>query len=139
MPSIDYPFPDPRNDEEREANRKAAKEAEEVAGLSQPTVTATVYTVSLLPAGHLNYERYALSVAYVGRGRWVVTHGAGVYLDAAGRWSEAAEDPTTGNATQSYFDRDAALDLAQRAAPSVAVNGITAADVVLGRKRADGR
>jgi hypothetical protein len=92
-------------------------------------LTPAVYMVSLLPEDHVNYRAYALTVAYHG-GRWTVTHGTGVYLDTAGRWTEAREDQAGGDAWRAahLFGLDEALRLAKDA--TVAVNGITAAAVI---------
>jgi hypothetical protein len=150
MPSINYPFPDPQNEEERAANRAASDEydrleneaadfldwGQELAGLDglpQPVRTTTAYSLSLLPETHVNYRAYLLTIALDGGGLWTVTHGAEVYLDADGKWTDAFEDhaPTSDH----LFPIADALRLAQQALPHVAVNGITAADVIRGGAR----
>jgi hypothetical protein len=115
------------------------REKEDVTILQRPTVTPTVYTVSLLPEDDINFSAYALTVAYRGAGMWTVTHGAGVYLDAAGEWTGDAHHEQLAPAAPRLFPLTDALRLAGEAAPSVAVNGITAADLVLRRKQEDGQ
>lgn len=91
-----------------------------------PTVQATRYTVSVLPADDINHRAYALYVELtrVGptrRAVWVVHDMDGGYGPDGG-W-------TPGISSGAEFrEVEDALELARRLAPGRTVNGITAVD-----------
>lgn len=95
----------------------------------EPTVRATRYEVSLLPADDINYHLYAINIEDRGADRWAVIR-YGSCLAADGTWSyelrpSSREDDWL--ATH-RFTLAEALRLAKAAAPRVIVNGITAVE-----------
>jgi hypothetical protein len=92
---------------------------------------ATRYTVSLLPETDINAHVFEITVEYRGHGQWAVLR-HGWCLGHDGAWDyelrpSAREDEWI---AAHRFDLDTALRLAKEAAPGVAVNGLTAADVL---------
>ncbi|MET8826053.1 hypothetical protein ABZX40_13355 [Streptomyces sp. NPDC004610] len=106
-----------------------------------PHVRATQYAVNLLPESEntLGGHAYEITVEYRGHDQWAILRGHQC-LGADGTWdwepipSERDDAWLTGH----RFDHDAALRLAQEAAPHVEVNGRTATDA-LARLIASGR
>lgn len=96
----------------------------------EPTVTATEYTVSLLPADNVNHRAYRIIVRRVDTDRWRVEDTMGDFLSMAGVW-EAGPWGTRERWVQLHtFGLDEALRLAQEVAPNVTVNGRTAVEVL---------
>lgn len=105
-----------------------------------PVVRVDRYTVSVLPEGHIDAHTFDIEVEYRGGGRWAVTHHR-YCLGADGAW-EYEQHPS--ERTEEWlalhrFTETEALDLARRAAPSVRINGITAAELAARTARATGR
>lgn len=89
-------------------------------------VTATRYTVAVLPLDDINHRAYALYVelTHVGpirRAVWVV-HDMGGGYGPNGGWTPGIFSGAE------YQDVDDALALARRLAPNRVVNGVTATD-----------
>ena len=127
--------------DEREANWEAFHA--EVAALRQKfgvtwaacDFKATEYQVSIFteeedPEGYIGLSAWALKVAYRGRDRWAVLH-HGLCLSTTGTW-DYESSPTNREdeflATHRFGFREA-LDLAEKAAPDITVNGRTAAEI----------
>ncbi len=92
--------------------------------------TVTQYTVNAHPDPEsINGRHYAITVEYRGLDRWAVCHMAAC-LSVRGRWSwEAGRSATLQKWRDAHLhDHDTALELAQRTAPRVLVNGRTAAE-----------
>ncbi|WP_282696305.1 hypothetical protein [Streptomyces sp. CC208A] len=89
--------------------------------LPEVTVTATRYTVSLLPADDINHRAYALYVQRRPDG-WGITDGVGWVEGPGGHWHFDYYEALT------FAELDDALALARRLAPGKRVNGITAAE-----------
>jgi len=89
--------------------------------LPEVTVTATRYTVSLLPADDINHRTYALYVQHRSDG-WGITDGAGWVEGPIGHWHLDYYEALT------FAELDDALALARRLAPYYRVNGRTAAE-----------
>lgn len=95
------------------------------------TVEATTYTVNAVPDEVTQYYLWELTVEKRGPGQWAVLHQR-FCLGSDGSWEyemrpSAREDDWL---ETHRFDLSAALDLAQREAPKVTVNGITVAEVL---------
>jgi hypothetical protein len=152
MPSINYPFPDPKNEEERAANRAASDEydrleneaadfidwGQELAHLPTPVTLPTVYTVSLLREDDVNYRAYLVTVAHQCADLWSVTHSGGTcHLDAAENWTTPGDDTASNDRAREnpslLFPYEDALRMAANAAYTVTVNGISARDLLLRR------
>lgn len=97
--------------------------------LPEPTVTATLYEVSILPEDDINRDVFAIQVEYRGGGRWAVTRLSSCLGDD-GTWDFGIKAYDRGDdwLDAHRFDLDTALKLAKEAAPHVTVNGHTAAD-----------
>lgn len=96
-----------------------------------PTVRPTRYEVSVLPEGDVNHHIYAITVEDRGADRWAVCW-MGECLSADGTWSY---EPRPSSREDDWLDAHrftlaTALHLAEQAAPSVRVNGITAAQAL---------
>ncbi|MGK5628566.1 hypothetical protein [Streptomyces sp. URMC 123] len=104
--------------------------------LPAPTVQATRYTVSCLPEDDVNARHYEITVEYRGGGRWAVTRFS-TCLGVDGTWALGIKPYDRGDdwLDAHRFDLDTALHLAKKAAPSVTVNDVTAADIA--RRRTD--
>ncbi|MFJ3537020.1 hypothetical protein ACIPQA_16305 [Streptomyces sp. NPDC090109] len=89
--------------------------------LPEVTVTATRYTVSLLPADDINHRAYALYVQQRSDG-WGITDGFGWVEGPGGHWNLDYHEALT------FAELDDALALARKLAPDYPVNGITAAE-----------
>lgn len=103
--------------------------------MTEPTVRATRYEVSLLPATDINAGVFALAVEYRaqldGADLWCVSR-YGRCLGADGEWDY---EPIPSSRTKEWiashrFDLDTAIRLAKEAAPHVMVNGHTVADAI---------
>ncbi len=82
------------------------------------TTTATRYSVTALPEGHVDARHFTITVE-PRAGGWCVFH-LGETLDADGGWSRE----------YTRFDLETALRLAEQEAPKLTVNGLTVADVL---------
>jgi hypothetical protein len=96
----------------------------------------TEHTVCALPEGNVNYWHYAIKVAYRGDGLWAVLNG-GFCLGTDGEWDY---EPSPSGRDDDWlathrFDEATALRLAEEAAPTVEVNGITVAEAMVARSR----
>ncbi|GHG15355.1 hypothetical protein ACFFSH_39355 [Streptomyces filamentosus] len=89
--------------------------------LPEVIVTATRYTVSLLPADDINHRAYALNVVLRQDG-WGITDGAAWIVSVDGYWSLDYDAAIT----RPHLDD--ALALARRLAPGYRVNGRTAVE-----------
>lgn len=89
--------------------------------LPEVTVTATRYTVSLLPANDINHHTYALNVVLRHDG-WGITDGFSWIEGPGGHWHIDRHEALT------FAELDDALALARRLAPGYRVNGRTAAE-----------
>lgn len=101
------------------------------------TVRPVRYEVSVLPEADINNLVYALAVEDRGAGRWAVVRHQQC-LGRSGQWSYELR-PTEREEewmADHRFDLETALRLAEEAAPSVIVNGISAAEVAA--RAADG-
>lgn len=93
---------------------------------------ATRYTVNLLPETDPHGHVFEITVEYRGHGQWaILRHGSCLGQD--GEWDyelrpSGREDDWI---AAHRFDLDTALRLAKEAAPSVTVNGLTAADALV--------
>lgn len=97
-------------------------------------VRATRYEVSLLPEDDINYPFYAIAVEARGNGRWaVVRHKRCLGPDGAWSWESIPSEREDDWLATHRFDRDTAIRLAKQAAPTVTVNGITAAQAAARR------
>jgi hypothetical protein len=85
------------------------------------------YEASLLPRTDAKAHLFTIRVEDRGGGRWSVTH-LGAWLSRSGQWDELPSHDDDW-IEQHSFSRDDALQAARRHAPSVGVNGITAAAV----------
>lgn len=88
---------------------------------TEPIVTITRYTVSVLPVDDINHRYFALTVELTARGEWVVHDGHGAY-SADGTWTQGRLG------AHPFADYSDAIALAKRLAPAVTVNGRTATD-----------
>lgn len=92
---------------------------------------ATRYTVNLLPETDPHGHVFEITVEYRGDGQWAILR-HGWCLSQSGEWdyelrpSEREDEWIAAH----RFDLDTALRLAKEAAPSVTVNGLTAADAL---------
>lgn len=118
----------------------------------KPIVRATRYEVSLLHEDFPDADMWTLVLEYRGRGQWAVRWRSRL-LGADGTWSygfqwkrdEQAAEPVTDAEIDDYnaaedawraahrFDETTALKLAREAAHTVAIRGITAAQVAARR------
>lgn len=89
-------------------------------GEPEVLVTATRYTVSVLPADDINHKYFALHVELKPSG-WVVHNGHEFYT------SEGGWEPSLARAHR-FADYEDALSLAREAAPELTVNGHTAVE-----------
>lgn len=112
-----------------------------------PVAHPTRYTVCLLPETADDYNLYAITVEYRGRGKWAVLNRSR-YLDADGTWSYgfswsgAPREPVTDAELDSFtteeddwktahrFDHGTALTLAARHARTLTYRGRTVADAL---------
>jgi hypothetical protein len=100
-------------------------------GTPEPTVRATVYAVSCLPADHRSARHFTVRVEERSPGLYSVSDGFSV-LDKDGEW---AFEPLPSEREAEWkarhrFDLETALALAKRVAPLMTVNGVTLADVL---------
>lgn len=108
--------------------------------MSEPIVRATRYEVSILPEDDVNYRLYAVQVQRRPDGKWMVVSKA---MDACygldGVWADGVKPYGRGDdwVRAHRFDEATALRLAREAAPSVTVNGITAAQVLERRQQTE--
>lgn len=102
---------------------------------AEVTVEPTQYTVCALPHDNVNFTHYAITVDRVmsrrGVSGWAVRR-LSECLGADGEWDY---EPSPSSRTDEWiathrFDLETALDLAQKAAPRVIVNGFTVADAI---------
>ncbi|MFE0647452.1 hypothetical protein ACFVZH_02525 [Streptomyces sp. NPDC059534] len=99
-------------------------------GYTEPPVLVEVtrYEVSVLPRDDINRKYFTLFVDNRGDGRWSVNDGHGCYA-ADGTWAAGMKPFHLDGWENSHrFSLDEALTLAKRLAPSVSVNGHTAAE-----------
>ncbi len=99
------------------------------------TVTPTTYQVSCLPIDHSAARHLSVWVKWRGKNRWAVTDGDMHCLNSDSEW---VYEPQTSSRTEEWiaahrFDLETALRLAKEAAPHLAIDGLTVADV-LGRE-----
>jgi len=95
----------------------------------EPTVQVTQYAVNVYPdPDSINASLYEITVEYRGKGQWAVCW-KGDCFDADGRRSyEPIPSERTGEwLARHRFDHDTAIELAKRIAPTLMVNGMTAA------------
>lgn len=99
-------------------------------------VTATTYTVSVLPDDNIDHDTYAITVEARGNGLWAVLRHRWC-LGSDGEWEfEPIPSERTDEWLASHrFPLDEAVELARRAAPKVRVNGMTAAQVAVAGAR----
>lgn len=100
-----------------------------------PEVRVTAYAVSCLPEDNVNAYHFTLKVEYRGYGKWAVLIGPYCY-SADGEYDY---EPSSSSRTDEWlathrFDLDEALELAQRCAPLMTVNGHTVADALLDKE-----
>lgn len=107
--------------------------------MPEPIVRVTRYEVSVLPEDDINYPVYAIAVETRSASLWAVVRHR-MCLGADGEWDWESIPSERGDEwlAAHRFDRETALRLAQAAAPSVTVNGITAAQVLARRAALDG-
>lgn len=97
----------------------------------------TQYTVSCFPDESVDNFGWDITVAYAGHERWAVRY-LSQCLSIHGQWvyehipSERTDEWL---AEHRFEDVNAALKMARDLAPTVRVNGLTAADVIAGRGR----
>lgn len=92
---------------------------------------APQFTVCLLPETDINHHLYAITVEYRGRGVWaVVRHKHCLSRNGTWDWESVPSERGADWLAEHRFDQDTALRLAEEAAPSVCVNGITAAEAL---------
>ncbi|MBF6277035.1 hypothetical protein [Nocardia nova] len=98
---------------------------------TEPTVQATIYSVSLLPLDDINSLSFTVTVEYAGYGKWAVRRGRRVY-DAAGVWDFEPMPSERGRQFLARYrhDLDAALAIARELASTLRVNGVTAHDIL---------
>ena len=94
--------------------------------IPEPTTRVSEYMVSVLPEVNVNFRHYVVEVAYRGGDLWAVLNG-GFCLGSGGQWKREDEWLASHR-----FPLEQALELAQRVAPAVEVNGIPA-EAVLAR------
>ncbi|MEY9842486.1 hypothetical protein [Streptacidiphilus sp. EB103A] len=121
------------------AHERALAAGEEVRALVEispldpnaPAVRPSRYTAGVLPAGHSDAGLYEITVEELAADQWTVVH-LRTHLDADGHWQR--EPPHDDGAwwEQHLFDLPTALALARRAAPQVALDGVTAGQVRAG-------
>ena len=98
-------------------------------------VRVVAYQVGVIPEAlsPLDADTWAIIVEHTGFDRWAVRHRCfNACLNTAGEWDR---EPIPGERTEAWldahrFDIGTALDMAQKAAPHVTVNGMTAAQVL---------
>ena len=99
---------------------------------------ATRFTVNLLPETAPDAHLFEITVEYRGHGRWaVLRHSQCLNHDGTWDWEMRPSEREDDWLDTHRFDLDTALRLAKEAAPSVSVNGLTAA-AALARYTADG-
>lgn len=95
-----------------------------------PTVQATRYEVSLLPADDINRPVFTLTVEYRGADQWAVCAMGRQCLGKDGTWgyepSPSSRDD--GWIAAHRFDLDTAIEFAKQHASLLTVNGHTALD-----------
>lgn len=93
-------------------------------------IKLTEVTVSLLPETDINHHLYAVKVEYRGDEKYAVLH-HGWCLDADGRWEYEPRPSSRDDdwLARYRFDYDTAHRMAIDVAPTVEVNGLTAAEI----------
>lgn len=91
-------------------------------------IKLTEVTVSLLPETHVEYRRRAVKVVYQGNDLWRVVN-SGYFLGADGTWSPGQSEDGDDWYEQHQFDYDTAHRLAIEVAPTLTLNGLTAAEI----------
>jgi hypothetical protein len=100
------------------------------------TIMTTEVVVNLLPEWHTEAYDFRVYVQYRGLGRWAVVH-KGEHLGHDGLWSYPPRGDSRDWLDEHRFSSfDAALEAAKEVAPTVEVDGVTAAQV---RARMDAR
>jgi len=98
------------------------------------TVQPTAYMVSLLPVDDINADLFAITVEWRGDNNWAVMRHRQC-LNSEGEWDW---EPNPSSRTDEFiathrFDRDTAIEMARKVAPTVMCNGITAAEAYADR------
>lgn len=95
------------------------------------SVHITNYAVGCLPLDHEDFDLFSLEVAYRGRGRWAVVRHRYCYdIDGKRDYESIPSERREAWLDRFRFDLDTAIDLAVRIAPTLTVNGMTAADAL---------
>ncbi|MCM6776262.1 hypothetical protein NDR87_18790 [Nocardia sp. CDC159] len=89
-------------------------------------VHASRYTVTCLPIDHFEAHLFSVHVEYTGRGRWAVRRLKRCYdINGKPDWESIPSERTDEWLDRFRFDRDTALAVARRVAPTLIVNGTT--------------
>jgi hypothetical protein len=100
----------------------------------------TQYTVCALPEDDIEWYHWAITVEHRGDGKWAVCH-MGSTMTKTGRWTweRSSSNRGEGYLRAHRHDLDTALSLAQEAALTIKVNGMTPAGLLEWRaKRREG-
>lgn len=99
------------------------------------TVRPSQFEVSVLPEDDINYPHYVVTVEARGAGRWaVVRHRQCLGADGEWSWESIPSEREDDWLATHRFDLETAQRLAIEAAPSVYVNGRTAAQVLAAKE-----
>lgn len=96
-------------------------------------ITTTKFRVSVFPAfGAMEWEHYSLAVRPVGPDVWAVYRSSGARLSTAGTWDYWGDDGDEDDDWDDLhrFTLTDALAAAQKAAPDITVNHLTAVEAL---------
>lgn len=89
---------------------------------------STTYTVCAVPETVRDWDMFAISVEKTAPDRWAVRRRKRcLNSDAEWEWESIPSERTDDFLARCRFDLDTALEMARRVAPTLRVNGITAA------------